>query len=153
MEVISKRITVKASANKAFQGFINEIAHWWPKEYTWSQQELVDLNVEPWVGGLLSEFGPNKFRCDWGTVVDIREFEHFSFKWQISFNRSPVPDAGKASTVKITFKSDEDSQTSVQLEHLDFDKHGDHHHEYFEAMNSNKGWDLILQHYSEYVDK
>ena len=151
MNRIVKNVTVNISRKNAFQKFINELNKWWPNEYTWSQDGLMDISIDPRINGLCTEIGPNNFRCDWGTVTEIEEFKQLTFKWQISPTRSPVPDSKKASTVKLLFHSISDCETNLELEHKDFENHGDNWNEYMQSMDSKLGWSYILRCYADYV--
>ncbi len=153
MDKILKNIQVKTSREKAFIKFIDELNKWWPKEYTWSQDTLVDIKIDTNINGLCTEIGPNSFRCDWGTVTAVERYRYLIFKWQISINRSPIPNANKASTVAITFNSSSDFETNIELEHTDFKNHGGNFQEYLQAMDSDKGWIRILNAFKDYCEK
>ena len=91
--------------------------------------------------------------CDWGTVAEIIEGKLIALKWQISPTRSPEPNPAKASDVKIIFSSISDFETNVDLTHEHFENHGGNYIEYLQAMNSEKGWDYILNRYVNYCTK
>lgn len=153
MNRILKNVKVNVSAGTAFVKFVDELAKWWPREYTWSQDTLVTISIGREINGLCTEIGPNNFRCDWGTVTEIEEYKRLGFKWQISPTRSPVPNPEKASTVELLFSPISDFETNVELEHTDFEKHGEGYQEYLQAMNSDKGWTYILNCYADYCMK
>lgn len=153
MDLISKNVEVKIPQERAFLTFINDLAKWWPKEYTWSQNTLVDMKIDTKVNGLCTEIGPNDFRCDWGTVTEIEIPAYLAFKWQISIQRSPIPNPDKASTVKITFEAISGFETNVRLKHTDFKNHGGDYQEYLQAMESDKGWIYILNSFKDYCEK
>jgi hypothetical protein len=153
MDRLSKNIKVNISREGAFLKFIEELHNWWPKGYTWSQDCLVDIRIDAEINGLCSEIGPNNFRCDWGTVIEIEDGKLLVFKWQIGPSRSPVPDPSKSSTVRLIFSSVSDFETSITLEHIDFQNHGEGYSAYLAGMNSDKGWDYILNCFVEYCNK
>lgn len=97
MTAIQRTLALGISAKTAFEAFVHDIHAWWPREYTWSQDQLQNIRIEAKADGLCTEIGPYGFRCDWGRVVRIEVPHSLVFKWQISPRREPVPDASKAS--------------------------------------------------------
>src|SRR5690606_15612592 len=152
-EAIRKQIEVHLSSEQAFKAFVNELALWWPKVYTWSKDKLREISIHPVPGGHCTEKGPNDFRCDWGTVSAVKRSEYITIKWQISPFRVPEPDPLKASEVTIRFRAMHDGQTVVELRHDQFEKHGNGHEEYHEAMNGNQGWEYILACFAVHTRK
>ena len=153
MEKISRNIIVRMPRNQAFNKFVREFGSWWPQRYTWSYRRLREIRIDPKVDGLCTEIGPYDFRCDWGRITGFRDGEWISLKWQISPQRVPEPNPDKSSDITVTFISRSDSETMVEFEHSAFANHGDGAEEYFKAMNSEAGWDYILQRYAEYCLK
>ena len=73
LSVMSERVhasvTVNVEPDRAFDLFARGLAAWWPPEYSWSQDVLEDMGIEPHEGGICFEVGPHGFRCDWGRVL------------------------------------------------------------------------------------
>ena len=69
-DAVHAAVTVDVSGERAFEVFVDNLASWWPPEYSWSQDVLEDIGIEPHEGGLCFERGPHGFRCDWGRVLD-----------------------------------------------------------------------------------
>lgn len=151
MTSIKRTIELKLTARNAFEKFVHELNEWWPKEYTWSQDKLQNIHIDARKEGLCTELGPHGFRCDWGRVTAIEPPESITFKWQIGPRREPVPDPSKASEVEIRFKSKAEHRTEMVFEHRDFKKHGEGAEAYQQAMDSERGWDYILNLYLEFV--
>jgi uncharacterized protein YndB with AHSA1/START domain len=152
MDRIVKTCTVSNSPEKAFRKFIQDIHAWWPKEYTWSQDKLEEIRIEPKAGGLCTEIGPLGFRCDWGRVTTLVPDHEIELKWQIGPQREPVPNPEKASDLKIEFKQNH-HETVVKLEHSGFENYGENHEQYRQMMDSAYGWDYILNCYQKYCNK
>lgn len=150
-KTINKQIEVDLSHEQAFNAFVNELALWWPREYTWSKDKLVEIRIDPIPGGHCTEKGPNDFQCDWGTVSDAKHGEFIAFKWQISPSRLPEPDQNKASEVFIAFLRINDERTAIELRHDHFENHGDGHEKYYEAMDGEQGWDYILACFAKHA--
>ena len=152
MEPITKRLRIGISSDIAFQKFVNELNKWWPKEYTWSQDKLREIKINGRKDGLCTEIGPNGFRCDWGTVQECIKNEKIRLKWQISPKREPVPNPDQASDLNVDFIS-EGSSTTIKLEHFNFDNHGEGSEDYKSMMDSEQGWDYILNNYKKYCEQ
>ncbi len=151
MKSITKRLTVKIPSETAFHKFVKELNEWWPKEYTWSQDKLEVIKIDGRKDGLCTEIGPNGFRCDWGTVTEFTEHKKLRLKWQISPNREPIPNPDKASDISVDFIQDGRS-TTIKFEHLNFENHGDGSDDYRKMMDSEQGWDYILNKYKKYCE-
>ena len=144
---IRREFSLGVSAEQAFDIFVNKLSSWWPAEYTWAQDKLEAIAIEPYEGGRCFEVSEDGFRCDWGTVVKIDPPKQVIFKWQISPQRVPVPDPEKASDVELRFSAN-GAVTRLEFEHRDFDRHGEGYEDYQTVMDSEQGWDYILGCYS-----
>ena len=145
--IIHRAIEVPLSAERAFGFFTEHFALWWPREYTWGQEVVEDIGLEPREGGLCFERGPYGFRCDWGRVLSWEPPRRLVLAWQISARREPQPNPAKASTLEVTFAADTPQRTRVLLEHRDFERHGGGAPEYCAALASPRGWSWILDRY------
>lgn len=148
---IQRQTTVKASPDRAFEIFVKQFAAWWPPEYTWSQETLQTIGIEPRKNGLCFEHGPHGFRCDWGRVLVWEPPHRIVFSWQISPERVPEPNPDKASKVDIRFTAEADGTTRLDLEHRGFERHGEHGDSYRAGLASEQGWSYILQRFAEAV--
>lgn len=149
IEPISTSVVAPLPLERAFEHFARELYAWWPREYTWSQDVLHDIGIEPRAGGLCFEIGPDAFRCDWGRVLDWAPPERLRLAWQISPRREPVPDPARSSMVTVSFTSDGPQRTLVTLLHENFERHGVDGADYRAAMASAQGWPWILQRFVE----
>ncbi|QNL49870.1 SRPBCC domain-containing protein [Olivibacter sp. SDN3] len=149
MKSIRRKIIVDATAEKSFEVFLHELGNWWPKEYTWSKEELVALRVNPTVNGFFTEIGPYGFQCDWGRITEISD-NKVVFYWQISPERTPEPNPERASQVELSF-TQEKNYTVILLEHRAFENHGEKGESYQQMMNSPEGWDYLLAAFVEYL--
>lgn len=147
-ESIRTQVAIPKPPREAFQLFTERLGEWWPPQYTWSQDALEELGIEPRVGGFCYERGPHGFRCDWGRVIAWEPPTRLAFRWQISQRREPVPDPNKASVVEVTCRVwDDGMRCRVQLEHREFGRHGAGADEYRKALASDQGWPFILEQY------
>lgn len=144
-ETIRHALVVPRPRDEAFALFAERLGSWWPREYTWSQQVLEAIGIEPYAGGLCYERGPHGFRCDWGRVLAWQPPQRLLLAWQISPRREPEPNPARASTVEVCFEARTPNSTHVVLEHRDFERHGDGATEYRAALASPQGWPYIMQ--------
>lgn len=144
-------MTVPAPAERAFAIFTEGLASWWPAEYTWSQDVLATIAIEPGEEGRCFERGPHHFECDWGRVLAWEPPRRLVFTWQISPRREPQPNPLKASEIEIRFEPEGPSATRVEFEHRFFDRHGEGWAEYRAALESPQGWSYILDRYVKAV--
>lgn len=150
-KAIRRRMTVKVQPERAFTIFTDELARWWPAEYTWSQDVLETIAIEPGEGGRCFERGPHNFECDWGRVLTWEPPHRLVFTWQISPKREPEPNPAKASEVEVRFESEGTSGTRVEFEHRHFARHGEDAPEYRAGLDSPQGWPYILDRYLKAV--
>lgn len=139
--------TVPAPANRAFELFTDDLSTWWPAEYTWAQETLETIAIEPEEGGRCFERGPHGFECDWGRVLTWDPPRRLVFTWQISPERVPEPNPNRTSEIEVRFEEEGPSTTRVAFEHRGFARHGDGGAGYRAAMASSQGWPYILDRY------
>jgi uncharacterized protein YndB with AHSA1/START domain len=148
-DIVRHELNLPATADKAFRVFALDLARWWPREFTWSQDTLADIGIEGAEGGACYEVGPHGFRCDWGRVLHWEPPRRLELSWQISADRVPEPDPAKASEVLVRFEPHDPGSCSVILEHRAFRRHGDRAEEYRTGMD--KGWAYLLGCYAAAV--
>jgi len=140
--------TVPVPPDRAFAVFA-DLGAWWPAEYSWSQDALVAIRLDPRAGGLCSEEGPHGFRCDWGRVLAWEPPARLRFTWQIGPDRVPQPDPARASEVEVRFSADGAGGTRVDVEHGGFERHGSGGAEY--AAGMEQGWAHLLERFAAAV--
>jgi hypothetical protein len=55
---VNVAVAVDVPPELAFEVFADELASWWPREYSWSRDVLEDIGIEPHEDGLCFERGP-----------------------------------------------------------------------------------------------
>lgn len=146
-KTIQRTMTVPLSVERAYTLFTEELASWWPTEYTWAQDVLETIAIEPGENGRCFERGPHNFECDWGRVLIWEPPNRLMFTWQISPRREPEPNPAKASKVEVRFEVEASASTHVQFEHRGLDRHGEGAADYHSALDSPQGWPYILDCY------
>lgn len=145
-EAVRRTVTVRVLPDRAFAVFTDELATWWPREYTWARDVLDTIGIEPTEGGRCFERGPYGFWCNWGRVLVWDPPSRLVFSWQISPRREPDP--AKASEVEVRFVAEGLQATRVELAHRSFERHGEGSDGYRAALDSEQGWSLILDRYA-----
>ncbi len=139
-------ITVEAPAARAFDSFTNRLGRWWPLEYTYGQAAFDTAEIEPQAGGRWYERDLHGRETGWGEVRAFELPSRLVLSFAISPQRAPEPPE-KTSELEIRFVSEGD-RTRVELEHRDFERHGDGAAQMRDAMASPQGWPLILAAYA-----
>lgn len=152
MKRIEKKVFISLSAEQVFDLFINSFHSWWPKKYTWSQDSLEKIYIDARENGLCTEIGLDGFRCDWGRITKLDKNKEIRMKWQISPNRVPVPNPDYASDIIIKFNEQGSQKTVLNFEHFNFENHGKDGERYREMMDSEQGWDYILDCFRKYCE-
>src|SRR5258705_4260585 len=148
-DALTRELFVRVPPERAFTALVN-LGGWWPREYTWSQNVLHYIGIEPRLGGACFERGPHNFECDWGRVLVWEPPGRIVFSWQIAFDRTPEPNSDKASEVEVRF-TEEALGTRVVLEHRAFSRHGDKATAYRGGMDSPEGWPMMLERYAKSI--
>lgn len=141
-------VTVGLPVQAAFDRFTADFGAWWPAEFTWSQPELLQsISMQCHLEGLMSEIGPHGFRIDWGRIVQWDPPSSFSFLWQISAERVPVPDPDEASRVAVTFSAAGEG-TTVEVTHGSWERHGPQASAY--RSDFQQAWPMALDRFREH---
>ena len=61
MEPVTATVTVDTPPERAFELFTEGLGAWWPKEFSWSQDKLEEIGIEPHEDGFAYERGPRGF--------------------------------------------------------------------------------------------
>lgn len=146
-DAIQRTLSVPKPVEEAFAVFTRDFADWWPAEYTWSQDVLQHIAIEPGVDGRCFERGPHGFECDWGRVLVWEPPHRLVFTWQISADRQPVPDPNKAGEIEVRFEAEGATMTRVDFEHRHFRRHREGAAEYKAMLEAPEGWPYILNRY------
>ena len=148
MEPLRAGVSVDAPPQRAFELFTEGMGEWWPKEFSWSQEVLEDMGIEPRSGGFAYERGPHGFQIHWGRVLTCEAPQRLVFTWQIAPDRSPQPDPDRASEVEVVFTGAQGGGTDVALEHRGWERHGDGVQEYRDGFERAGAWPYALERFA-----
>ena len=138
---IVKTVTVKATPDRAFRRFTQEIGLWWPlASHSVGEADAETVTIEGRVGGHIIEKIRGGREAVWGTVTVWDPPRHVAFSWH------PGQDPSTAQDVDVRFSA-VDGGTRVELQHRGFERLGR------EARRARRGypigWAYVLGLYAE----
>ncbi|WP_045878548.1 SRPBCC family protein [Pseudofrankia sp. DC12] len=154
---VSHTVDVAAPVEHVFDVFTARMDSWWdPTHHLLAG--TVDMMVEPFVGGTITDVAADGSRCTWGRVLAFQPpgrgdgepgAGHFAFSWDISLRWEIETDHARCSEVHVSFAPTSRASTRVVLEHRHLDRHGDGWESMRAAVGGPNGWDLGLTRLAE----
>jgi hypothetical protein len=142
--VVRKSIRVKASAERAFSVFVEQMETWWPAAHHIGKTPFETIFVEPRVGGRWYERDAQGNECDWGRVLAWAPPNWVTLSWHLGPGFQYDPDLAKASEVEIRFTAEGPAATLVELTHSKLERHGEGYEKLRAMMESPAAWDATL---------
>jgi len=142
--LVRAQVTVDAPQERAFAVFTDGIDSWWPRAHTIGEAPLARIVLEPRVGGRAYSIDTNGDECDWGQVLHYEPPARVVLRWNITLQWKPETDPTRCSEVEVRFVPDGPGRTRVELEHRDFERHGDGWEAMRDAVGSPGGWSATL---------
>lgn len=139
---VRRSITVDVPIDRAFSFFTDDIGKWWDPNHHLLQEPLAEMVFEPKVGGAIIDRGVNGAESRWATVLAYDPPTHVAFSWSINLQWEIETDLAKTSEVHVSFTSQGDDRTLVELEHRHLDRHGPGWEAMRDAVGSPGGWNL-----------
>ena len=144
MEPTEHHIEIGLRVEAAFRLFAEGLERWWPLSYTYSLASFATAGIEP--QGHWFERDQQGTRTDWGEVRVYDPPSRLVLAFAISAQRSPEPPQ-RASEVEVRFLPSGEG-TRLELEHRQWERHGDGAEQLSQGMSSPQGWPLILACYA-----
>ena len=144
LEPVRKCIRVKATPERAFRVFAQEMDTWWPKTHHIGKSPMKGIVVEGRPGGAIYTEQEDGNQCPWASVVTWEPPHRFVFAWQITPEWQYEPDLSKCSEVELLFTPTDDGMTLVELEHRNIQRHGGACEKVRQDVSSEGGWGMIL---------
>jgi uncharacterized protein YndB with AHSA1/START domain len=148
MQPVRRSIRVKATPERAFRVFAEEMDTWWPKSHHIGSSPMKGIVVEGRAGGGIYSVQEDGTNCPWGSVVAWEPPHRFVFAWHVTPTWGYEPDLSRASEVEVSFTPADDGTTLVELEHRHFERHGEGWEGMREAVGSEGGWNGMLALYA-----
>jgi len=136
-------ITVKAPQERAFTVFTQDFNQWWPRTHKIGPAELSEAVLEGREGGRWYERDVDGSECEWGKVLVWEPPSRLVLGWQISGEWAY--DADLLTEVEVSFVSEGEDQTRVELEHRGLEAYGERMEEVRRSIDSPGGWPGILE--------
>jgi hypothetical protein len=142
--VVRQTISVNLPLERAFALFTDGMASWWPEAHHIGGVVPQAMVIEHRVGGRIFDRNADGSEHDWARVIAFEPPSRFAFGWHLDGNWAFDPDPEHASTVDVRFVAESATRTRVDLEHRDFDRHGEAATAIRQAVASPEGWILGL---------
>src|SRR5258708_7787311 len=117
---VRKSITVKASAEHAFQVFTEGYDTWWPRSHHIGKAPMKKAIIEGRAGGRCYSEQTDGTECDWGRILVWEPPRRFVMAWQITHTWGYEPDLAKSSEVEIRFTLEPGGRTRGDLQPRQF---------------------------------
>jgi uncharacterized protein YndB with AHSA1/START domain len=150
---VRKSVTVKASAEHAFEVFTAGFDSWWPRSHHIGKSPMKKAIVEGTAGGRCYSEQVDGTECDWGTVLVWEPPRRFVMAWQITGQWQYEPELARSSEVEVRFTPAPDGSTRVDLEHRCFHRHGASADAMRTAVDAPGGWSGALQLFAARVEQ
>jgi len=151
LEPVRRSVRVRATAERAFRVFAEEMGTWWPKTHHIGRSPMVDIVVEGRAGGAVYTMQEDGTPCPWGCVLAWEPPHRFLLAWQITPEWTYEPDLARSSEVEVLFTPADDGTTLVELEHRAIERHGANAAAMRGAVGSEGGWNGVLALYGAKV--
>ncbi|HZZ33193.1 MAG TPA: SRPBCC family protein [Phenylobacterium sp.] len=138
----------KAPPAKAFEIFTGQIGRWWPRGNGVGAQPLVEVVLEPGVGGRWFERDAAGHETQWGRVLDWDPPGRLVLAWQL--NREKRFDPDLVTEVELTFTTAADGGTNVALEHRKLERFGQDSVQWLASIGG--GWSQKLGEFATFAD-
>jgi hypothetical protein len=144
VEPVRKSIRVRASADRAFRVFTEEMDSWWPRTHHIGNSPMKRVVVEGTPGGSIHTEQEDGTTCPWGSVLAWEPPHRFLMAWRITPEWQFQPDLEKCSQVELRFTPGDDGTTLVELEHRGIERHGTGCEKMRKDVDSEGGWGQLM---------
>src|SRR5205814_6309245 len=144
-------VTVKASAQRAFEVFTAGFDSWWPRSHHIGKSPMKKAIIEGKVGGRAYSEQEDGTDCPWGEVLVWEPPLRFVLAWKINPDWTYQPDVSKSSEVEVRFTPESNGMTRVDLEHRNLAGHGSGADKMRTGVSGEGGWPALLEIYAKRV--
>jgi uncharacterized protein YndB with AHSA1/START domain len=150
---VRKTLTVKASAERAFNVFTDGFDSWWPRSHHIGKSPMKKAIIQGAVGGRCYTEQVDGTDCDWGSVLVWDPPHRLVIAWQIDGKWQYEADLARSSEVEVRFTPQPDGSTRVDLEHRHLSRHGEDAAAIRTSIDSTGGWGGLLQMFAAKVEE
>jgi hypothetical protein len=150
---VRRSVRVRANTARAFQIFTEGMDSWWPKTHHIGNSPMTRAILEGRVGGRCYSEQEDGTECPWGQVLVWEPPTRFVMAWQVRPDWKFEPDVDKSSEVEVCFTPVDDGTTLVELEHRNFERHGEGGSNMREQVNQAGGWGALMELFRESAER
>ncbi len=151
IESVKKHVIIAAPKEHVFNVFTQGIDSWWPRAHHIGTSPMKQCIIEPRLGGRWYAISEDDTQCDTGKVLLWDPPNRIILAWQLTAAWQFDPDF--VTEVEVNFTSEGPNSTRVDLEHRDLERFGDIAAKLRESVDSEGGWQLIMQNFAEAAAK
>ena len=145
---IVQTVKVKADPARAFELFTARIGQWWPHGQGIGAEPLVEVVIEPRVGGRWFERSASGAETQWGEVLAWDPPGRLLLGWKLGTDWRYHPDL--LTEVELTFAPGAGGGATVTLEHRNLERFGADAAAHAARLNS--GWPARIGDYAAFAD-
>jgi uncharacterized protein YndB with AHSA1/START domain len=149
LEPIRRSITVACTREHAFKTYAEAFDSWWPRQHHIGAGDLAEAVLEPKPGGRWYERTVDGAECDWGEVLVWEPPARVVLSWRIDGDWKINPDPACASEIEVRFIEEGPRSTRVEVEHRDFERHGETGAKVREGVSGEGGHGSLLKLFAE----
>jgi uncharacterized protein YndB with AHSA1/START domain len=148
---VRSSIVVEAPIERAFQVFVDDFGKIKPPEHNLLKVELAETVLEARAGGRVFDRGVDGSECHWARVIAYEPPDRVVLGWHIDARWQIETDPARTSEVEWRFIAEGADRTRVELEHRNFERHGDGWEGVRDGVGSPEGWPVYLDRYAALV--
>jgi uncharacterized protein YndB with AHSA1/START domain len=156
--VVIKSVRVRASRERAFSVFVEQMETWWPATHHIGNDPFELIVVEPRLGGRWYERTVSGAEREWGTVLAWDPPNSVRLSWHVGPGHDSPEwvadmDMAKASEVEVRFTPLAPDMTIVELIHSKLERHGEGWEQLRAIFDGPGAWVAILEAFANAADK
>jgi uncharacterized protein YndB with AHSA1/START domain len=145
---VRSSIVVEAPIERAFQVFVDDFGEIKPPEHNLLGVERAETVFEPRAGGRVFDRGVDGSECHWARVIAYEPPDRVVLGWHIDGRWQIETDPARTSELEVRFIAEDADRTRVELEHRNFERHGDGWEGVRDGVGSPGGWPLYLARFA-----
>jgi len=150
---VRKNVRVRANAARAFKVFTEGLDTWWPRTHHAGSSLMTKAVIEGRVGGRVYSAQVDGTDWQWGQILAWEPPVRFVMAWQLTPQWKIEPDLARCSELEVTFTPFADGSTLVELEHRNFERHGEGGANMRGQVDSPGGWGQLMSLFKTEAEK
>jgi uncharacterized protein YndB with AHSA1/START domain len=149
---VIREVVVAAPVDSCFTTFVEGFGTWWPPEHHIGDRTVVDVLIEPVVGGRCYDVDTDGGQCHWGTVLAIEPPHRLVLAWHIQGDWTIDHDPAHQSEIEVTFTALDARRTELRLEHAHLERHGDGADGIRHGVEGAGGWPFLVARFADVAE-